>query len=161
MNLSLRVAHWRIPALALTCLPRRRRAPNTVLYLISLIRKSTHKHIGDALIRRFAQKQTSKSKEASYAGMATDRDRTDKRATQPRRVPVRHADPAPCRCLRAGRHEPRAPGGVCGGGSVEGWMGWPIEEPRWMIRILHDLQDLRLIEEVRNAVHICNNPAQG
>lgn len=30
-----------------------------------------------------------------------------------------------------------------------------------MIRILHDLQDLRLIEEVRNAVHIRNNPAQG
>ena len=41
----------------LTCLPRRRRAPNTVLYLISLIRKSTHKHIGDVLMRRFAQKQ--------------------------------------------------------------------------------------------------------
>ena len=42
----------------LTCLPRRRRAPNTVLYLISLIRKTPHKHIGDALMRRFAQKQT-------------------------------------------------------------------------------------------------------
>lgn len=41
-----------------------------------------------------------------------------------------------------------------------GW-GGAIEEPRWMIRILHDLQDLRLIEEVRNAVHIRNNPAQG
>ena len=35
--------------------------PNTALYLISLIRKSTHKHIGDVLIRRFAQKQASKS----------------------------------------------------------------------------------------------------
>lgn len=63
------------------CTHQRSCVPNTVLYLISLIRKSTHKHIGDVLMRRFAQKQTSKSKEASYAGMATDRDRTDKRGT--------------------------------------------------------------------------------
>lgn len=121
-----RLARWRLMQCVghdVSCYPAEH-VPNTVLYLISLIRKTPHKHIGDALIRRFAQKQTSKSKEASYVGMATDRDRTDKRATQPCRAPVRHADPTPCRCLRAGRHEPRAPGGACGGGSVEGWMGW-------------------------------------
>lgn len=41
-----------------------------------------------------------------------------------------------------------------------GW-GGTIEEPCWMIRILQVMQDIRLIEEVRNAVHIRNNPAQG
>lgn len=40
------------------CTHQRSCVPNTVLYLISLIRKTPHKHIGDALIRRFAQKQT-------------------------------------------------------------------------------------------------------